>query len=117
MRDTFISLSFYTCLILLKGYSKYTEQFEQFYFIQNPEGRLPKWEHKHINTWWLIHTKHTQGNKIGNTDVKKQIESILKVVSQCDYFCKIEFAQTMNHERVKCSIKIHTESNTPRIRY
>ena len=34
------------------------------YFIQKPESHRPKWKHKHINTWWLIHTKHTQGNKI-----------------------------------------------------
>ena len=34
------------------------------YFIPNPEGHRPKWKHKHINTWWLIHTKHKQGNKI-----------------------------------------------------
>jgi len=36
----------------------------QFYFIQNPEGHRTKWKHKHINAWWLIHTKHTQGNKM-----------------------------------------------------
>ena len=36
-------------------------------FIQNPEGHRPKWKHKHINTWWLMHTKHIKGNKIENT--------------------------------------------------
>ena len=34
------------------------------YYIQNPEGHRPKWKHKHINRWWIIHTKHTQGNTI-----------------------------------------------------
>ena len=37
------------------------------FVIQNPEGHRPKWKHKHINTWWLMHTKHTKGNKIENT--------------------------------------------------
>ena len=37
------------------------------YYIQNPEGQIPKCKHKHINTWWLLHTKHTKGNKIEDT--------------------------------------------------
>ena len=48
--------------------------------IQNPEAHRPKWKHKHINTWCLMHTQHTKGNKwrrefcfdvVGNFEPKK----------------------------------------------
>jgi len=63
---------------ILKAH-KYNWQVWTVYFIQNPEGHIPKWNNKHINTWWLIHTKHTQGNKI------KYLKSNYLVQYKSDY--------------------------------
>jgi len=57
------------------------------YFIQNPEGHRPKWKHKHINTWWLIHTTHTQGNKLlGNENAHYLRTKMTKTINVVRFF-------------------------------